>query len=68
MLKLLLLTLGTWSVLSLLLVGTLGVLLHLRQQSGRTPAILRRAEPDLCADGYRCAPAQSLRTGARRHG
>jgi nitrate reductase NapE component len=32
MLKLLLLTLGTWSVLSLFLVVTLGFSLHLRQQ------------------------------------
>jgi len=32
MLKLLLLTLGTWSVLSLSLVGSLGFLLQLRQQ------------------------------------
>jgi len=32
MLKLLLLTLGTWSVVSLSLVGTLGFLLQLRQQ------------------------------------
>jgi hypothetical protein len=32
MLKLLLLTLGTWSVLSLSLVGTLGFLLQLRHQ------------------------------------
>ena len=32
MLRLLLLTLGTWSLLSLFLVGTLGFLLQLRQQ------------------------------------
>jgi hypothetical protein len=32
MLKLLLLTLGTWSVLSLSLVGSFGFLLQLRQQ------------------------------------
>ena len=43
MLKLLLLTLGTWSVMSLFLVGTLGFLLHFRQQHARAPAILSRA-------------------------
>jgi hypothetical protein len=32
MLKLLLVTLGIWSVLSLLLVGTLGFFIHLREQ------------------------------------
>ena len=51
MLKLLLLTLGTWSVLSWFLVGTLGFLLRLRQ-SARTPAVLRRAGANWCTDGY----------------
>ena len=38
MLKLLLLTLGTWSGVSFFLVGTLGFLFHLRQESVRACA------------------------------
>jgi nitrate reductase NapE component len=41
MLKLLVVTLGTWSVISLLLVGTLGFLLHFRQQTAPAPAVRR---------------------------
>jgi hypothetical protein len=43
MLKLLLLTLGAWSGLSLLLVGTLGFLLQIRRQSARAAATVMRA-------------------------
>jgi hypothetical protein len=35
MVKLLLLTLGTWSVVSVFLVGTLGFLIHFREQRAR---------------------------------
>lgn len=68
MLKLLLLTLGTWSALSLFLVGTLGLLLDLRQQSGRAPAALRRVGAKLCADRYvvqTCSANAERRRSAR---
>jgi hypothetical protein len=63
MLKLLLMTLGTWSALSLFLVGTLGFLLHLRQQGAPAPAILRRTRGNLCADGH---VVRTCSDGARR--
>jgi hypothetical protein len=68
MLKLLLLTLGTWSVLSVFLVGALGFLLHLRQRSARVPVILGRSRANLRADGYavRTSPVNTERR--RRHG
>lgn len=68
MLKLLLLTVGTWSVLSWFLVGTLGLLLHLRQQSARAPANLGRADADLGVDGYamRTGPVNANRRAATR--
>ncbi len=59
MLKLLLLTLGAWSGVSLLLVGTLGFLLHLRQQGARAAAIARRAGSSLC-DGRVSATSLKL--------
>jgi hypothetical protein len=70
MLKLLLLTLGTWAVLSLFLVGTLGFLLHLRQQSARAPAILGSAGANLRADGYvvQTCPVNTDRLRATRIG
>jgi hypothetical protein len=53
MLKLLLVTLGTWSVISLLLVGTLGFLIQLREQ--RACAIGEGAGARLRGGGNRIA-------------
>lgn len=49
MLKLLVVTLGTWSMVSLSLVGTLGFLLHFRQQTAPAPAVLPSARRKLRA-------------------
>jgi nitrate reductase NapE component len=51
MLKLLMVTLGTWSVVSLLFVSTLGFLLHFKQQSAPTPAVLPGTRRKLRAGG-----------------
>jgi hypothetical protein len=66
MLKLLLLTLGTWSALSVLLVGTLGLLLHLRQQGARARAILRRTGANLYGGGY-LVQTRSVNADRRQH-
>jgi hypothetical protein len=44
MLKLLLATLGTWSVVSLFMVGALGFLMHLREQKALRNAWTHRAK------------------------
>jgi hypothetical protein len=53
MLKLLLVTLGTWSIVSLLLVATLGSLIHLREQ--RTCAMVGGTAAKLQGAGDRVA-------------
>jgi hypothetical protein len=63
MLNLLLVTLGTWSVVSLFLVGTLGSLIHVRQQracamGGST--VVKTAPHAVATRGTPGSPAQFL--------